>query len=555
MSPVRRTARSLGYLGFCLLAAQVLGTKAWAQGWSRQFGTVTNDWVRGLAVDECSGDVFVGGTTDGHFPSGQGLPEKSPWVAKYDRLGNQVWLRQYLTGVYSYAAEVLSDGQGGVYLAGQTDYPSFLPPEGWLKRIDAAGNTVWEQKFISASQYYVDVYAAASNRQGSVVLGGWSSGHLVGQAASDDTAWIAKVDSAGNLLWVQQFGDPLAQDIVFGAAIDSSGRVFVGLQSTLYGGPSRVFLLHLDAAGALVWRRELSGPGAQGRLASMTLGGSGDVYLAGYFDTQPGTYNYVPWIAHFDAAGNQSWTRTVPSAGGTVLATTAPDGLGGVYVGGTTTESLTGMPNGVLDAWIGQFDQWGNLVDVRQFGAGGSSSLNAIARDRLGGVYMAGGTNDALFGVNQGFIDVWVGSFPNPHMSAYCDPAQANSTGRPARLQVFGSDQATVDPLVLGVTCLPPSTFGYLLVSQTTGFVPFAGGSQGHLCLGGGIGRMNGPGEVLQSSPFGRFERSIDKQSIPQPGGPVAIQSGQTWHFQAWYRDQNPGSTSNFSDAVSIQFH
>ena len=29
---------------------------------------------------------------------------------------------------------------------------------------------------------------------------------------------------------------------------------------------------------------------------------------------------------------------------------------------------------------------------------------------------------------------------------------------------------------------------------------------------------------------------------------------GQTWNFQAWYRDANPTVTSNFTDAVGITF-
>ena len=35
---------------------------------------------------------------------------------------------------------------------------------------------------------------------------------------------------------------------------------------------------------------------------------------------------------------------------------------------------------------------------------------------------------------------------------------------------------------------------------------------------------------------------------------PVAIQPGDTWNFTAWYRDQNPTPTSNFTDAVQVPF-
>ncbi|MFT5291611.1 MAG: hypothetical protein ACI82F_003696, partial [Planctomycetota bacterium] len=36
------------------------------------------------------------------------------------------------------------------------------------------------------------------------------------------------------------------------------------------------------------------------------------------------------------------------------------------------------------------------------------------------------------------------------------------------------------------------------------------------------------------------------------PTGVVFVMAGQTWNFQCWSRDNNPGPTSNFTDAVSI---
>ena len=89
--------------------------------------------------------------------------------------------------------------------------------------------------------------------------------------------------------------------------------------------------------------------------------------------------------------------------------------------------------------------------------------------------------------------------------------------------------------------------------------------SQGLLCLSPPLGRYNasaGPG--LNS--LGAFDASGVFQSLgggsatgpgfdvpavlPSPPGGV-VTSGQTWHFQLWFRD---GSVSNFSDALSVTF-
>ena len=96
---------------------------------------------------------------------------------------------------------------------------------------------------------------------------------------------------------------------------------------------------------------------------------------------------------------------------------------------------------------------------------------------------------------------------------------------------------------------LPPNQFGYFLTSQTQGlFMPPL--SSGFICLGGDIGRFNQPGNIGQGP---SFSIQVDLTNVPQPTGPVAVQPGETWNFQAWYRDI--AGTNNFTDAVSVTFN
>ena len=136
----------------------------------------------------------------------------------------------------------------------------------------------------------------------------------------------------------------------------------------------------------------------------------------------------------------------------------------------------------------------------------------------------------------------------------YCGPANLNSTGLSGIISALGSDVVADNYLNLFATNLPKNQFGMFLNSQTKGFVPFVGGSQGNLCLAGSIGRYNRPGEILGSGAGGTFFLVLDLTDTPQPTGSVSIMAGETWNFQAWYRDDNPGPTSNFTDGVSITF-
>ena len=99
---------------------------------------------------------------------------------------------------------------------------------------------------------------------------------------------------------------------------------------------------------------------------------------------------------------------------------------------------------------------------------------------------------------------------------------------------------------------LPPNSLGFFLASPTQGHIPNPGGSIGVLCLGGPFGRYQ---SLAQSSGLlGTIAIPVDTGAIAQPAGPVAGEPGETWFFQAWYRDTVLSiPTSNFTDAVAVR--
>jgi hypothetical protein len=139
--------------------------------------------------------------------------------------------------------------------------------------------------------------------------------------------------------------------------------------------------------------------------------------------------------------------------------------------------------------------------------------------------------------------------------AAYCAPAVPNSTGVAASLEALGSSSLVEGDVLLTAADLPPNSYGMFLCSLTTDMVPGYSGSLGTLCLGGAIGMFSRPGEVNKSGGAGTIELALDVTSLPTPTGTVAAASGETWHFQAWYRDRAPaGATTNFTPGVSVTF-
>lgn len=131
----------------------------------------------------------------------------------------------------------------------------------------------------------------------------------------------------------------------------------------------------------------------------------------------------------------------------------------------------------------------------------------------------------------------------------FCGPAVPNSTGSAASLRLVGSDAADAAHLVLRAAQLVPLEAALPFTSRTTDLAPGAGGSVGTLCLGGAIGRL----PVGAADATGALELGIDPAALPQGGGAVPAMSGETWHFQVWYRDP-AGGGSNFTDGASLTF-
>lgn len=382
---------------------------------------------------------------------------------------------------------------------------------------------------------------------------------------------------------------------------DHDGDTDVAVSETIacVGCPERrVFLFDNDGAGGLVGPREWSsGPGSfrPERLVAgdfdedghvdlvatpnvILLRGLGDgtfappvVYATGYG---------ASWLAvgdtdldgHLDVAFVSSYSSLVGSVTGVMLG----DGQGaftlagvqwgphdlhqdpahGVSVGDVTGDRIPDVVAASTEA-----------CDVLVFRG---QILGGIARAERYGV--AGRTYRPTLGDfdGDGIVDIGVGltttlpigdthytilrGMPLEDVTRYCS-ASPNSTSASARIDARGID-VLARRMELHGTDLPALVTAYSLASRSFGFVAFPGSSAGHLCLGGAIGRRVG-GQVLTSDATGAVVEVVDLDALPQPTGTVAVQAGESWHFQLWYRDTILGlgiPTSNFTDAVRVNF-
>lgn len=124
-----------------------------------------------------------------------------------------------------------------------------------------------------------------------------------------------------------------------------------------------------------------------------------------------------------------------------------------------------------------------------------------------------------------------------------------NSTGARADLQANGDPQLSLNRLLLLATDLPPGVPVVVLASPTGALVPFIG-SPAPLCLGPVVHRLEP--SPLMSRPdgsLGFWVRLVNSDSEP------IASAGESWHFQAWFRDVQGGWVSNMTSSVVVRLH
>lgn len=542
-----------------------LASSASAQdpSWIRQIGTLGADHAYAAAPDEVGG-LYVAGNTAGDL-GGASAGMEDAWLARYDGAGNQSWLRQFGTTARDFLFAAAPDGAGGVYVAGDTfgamGGPSVGSRDIWFARYDGAGNQSWIRQLGTTGIDFP--YAIAADGAHGAFLVGSTRGSLSGPNAGLEDAWLARYDGAGNQTWIRQLGTTAA-DIATSVARDDAGGLFVGgitlgALAGLHAGSEDTWLARFDGAGSQLWIRQV-GTTARDFVHAAAADGAGGVIIGGRTSgALSGTNAGLDdaWLARYDSVGSRSWILQLGTTGAERVSAIAADGAGGMFIGGDTSGGLAAPNAGLTDAWLGRYDGAGHESWTRQLGTTAADAAYALAFDGSGRVFVAGVTQGGLGGANAGSVDGWCARYEGgPGSTRYCTPAASNSTGQPTSLTATGSHSASTNQLTLSASRLPLNSFGFFLTSRIQGLVTGAGGSQGDLCLGGTIGRYVGAGQVRNSGAAGTFALLLDLTRTPAATAFVSIGAGETWHFQAWFRDVGPGgqASSNFSDALSILF-
>jgi hypothetical protein len=270
--------------------------------WARQLGTNNYDYANGAAADGAGG-LYITGTTwwafgSQHFGYGDG------YLAHCDAGGNLLWVTQFGTGGNDEATAVVADEDGHIFVAGYTDGSLYQANQGsydaYVMRFDAAGNHVWTNQFGTSTAEAAD--ALALDGQGGVFVGGNTFGNIPGPNAGNSDGFLVRLDLSGARLWARQFGSA-GYDYVRGVAPDGTGGVFLaghaeGAVGGPFGGAYDPFALRFNAGGDQMWATQLGGVYGEDALCALAagsalyMGGRGSLFATGLGEA---------WIARYSS--------------------------------------------------------------------------------------------------------------------------------------------------------------------------------------------------------------------------------------------------------------
>lgn len=373
------------------------------QLWAKQFGTAGSDNPYSIVTDK-DGNFYVAGDTGGSLFSTKQSDELDIWVAKYDSNGNLLWGKQFGTDVtagYSNSSFGLDVDEGGnVYLSGlsikentRRDIFNFsIQDDSWITKLDSNGNQEWFTQIGKNTPLgnfvFDETYDVAVDKNGNTYATGWTQGLIKESDPSRNLlkydAWLAKVNPAGEVEWIQQFGST-DEGLEAGWTVDtdSLGNIYVtGWTSGSIGtankdktGSNDIWLSKFSPDGTQLWTKQFGSEGDDGTyLADIVIDSQDNIFLTGYSDEDSSADTYKQtvnaFVAKFDTNGNNKWVQEFGSKYNLTYATgVTTDNNGKLFVTGYTDSLLgdtsTESTNSTVDAWVATLDT--NKGNVQNF--------------------------------------------------------------------------------------------------------------------------------------------------------------------------------------------
>ncbi len=366
------------------------------------------------------------------------------FIAKYDTNGNVIWARNVIPyniahgGVGSNG--ICTDPFGNFYVTGYYDsdsisfdsiklYNNNVPWQNiFLAKFNANGNVIWVKNIESltnrlSTSIFCDangnVFIGAEFEGPSLTLGSIT---LHNDYSPINDVFIAKYDSAGNILWAknarnvnrngsfsQQVNCDRWGNIYFTGTFECDSISFGSI--TLHNGNHgsnypNFFIVKMDTNGNELWAKS-SNCRYEDASGGISTDNNGNVYYGGWFGNDSISlgnitlYNHGmadPFLVKYDSSGNVLWARNATGHGEGEVMNISTDNYGNTYLTGRYRDTiyfgsyiLPSIPIGLnYYIFVVKYDTQGNVSWVKSTGGIDFDEGSWINADNFGNIYVTG---------------------------------------------------------------------------------------------------------------------------------------------------------------------
>jgi hypothetical protein len=242
------------------------------------------------------------------------------FVAKYDKDGNEVWMKGLSSQGNVYASEIYIDSSNTMYIGGSFDAASitfgnhtltssFTIPsesESYLFKLNSDGNVLWSKTFGSNTMGNEYVSEIKTDHVGNIILVGdfdgstmTVDGSTVANVALSD-AYLLKLNASGNLIWFKGYGgngydffndiEATQNDDLIVCGSFTGNTIGLGTNTLTNNNPgisrcdSYVFRIKADGSN-ISWVKSAHGNLYDGMLDCIALDPYDNAYTGGSFDS------------------------------------------------------------------------------------------------------------------------------------------------------------------------------------------------------------------------------------------------------------------------------
>lgn len=290
------------------------------------------------------------------------------------------WVRWYhapYNGM-DFGTALALDPQGNVIVASKNEGSEGNFDVAILK-YNPAGELLWESRYDGPACDWDYPRTVAVDPRGNV----YTAGASINLVAEERDMLTLKYSPDGELLWTARHAGPSHDwDEATDIALDDSGNVYVTGWESCIDLLCRYVTIKYDSAGNEQWAatyQEKPDPFDRAWAIAVAPDGS-RIFVTGESARETGGYDLA--TVCYSRDGNEKWVARVNGGKGTAI---APDGAGGVYVGGRSGSNASPLT-------IIRYDSTGAQRWIARYigppGLGGS--VEALAVDRRGHVYGTG---------------------------------------------------------------------------------------------------------------------------------------------------------------------